>query len=71
MSAEPGAGQSPIKQQAIQRAVRAACKAGMPPTKAECHPDGRIILCFGETKVSDEDALDLEMERWRRDGANA
>lgn len=59
-----------IRQQAIERAVRAACRAGLPPTKAECHPDGRIVLCFGESKVSVDETLDLEMERWRRESAN-
>jgi len=50
-------------------AVRAANKAGFPPSNVECHPDGRIILCFAETKVSTEEVLDLELEQWKRKNA--
>ena len=59
----------PLSQRMIERAVRASTNAGMPPTSVECHPDGKIILCFGETKVSAEDGLDLEMDQWRRKNA--
>jgi hypothetical protein len=57
---------SNISQRMVERAVRAAIKAGLPPTRTECHPDGTIILCFGDSKVSVEDGLDHEMEQWRR-----
>jgi hypothetical protein len=53
----------------IERAVRAAHKAGVPPTSVECHPDGRIVLCFGESKVGPEDGLDQELEQWKRKNA--
>jgi hypothetical protein len=54
------------KQRAIESAVRAACKAGLTPTSAQCHPDGRIVLCFDERKVTADDALDAELEKWKR-----
>jgi hypothetical protein len=57
-------------QRDIERTVRAAQKAGLPPTALECHPDGRIVLCFGEFKVSSENGLDQELERWRRGGGD-
>jgi hypothetical protein len=60
---------SPLNQRMIERAVRGALKAGLPPTAIECHPDGKIVLCFVGTKVSVEDGLDREMEQWRRSNA--
>ena len=56
---------APFNQRMIERAVRAAHKAGHPPSSVECHPDGRIILCFGPSQVSEDDALNREMQRWR------
>lgn len=56
---------SPLNQRMIERAIRAAHKAGTPPTSAECHPDGRIILCFGQATASSEDTLDREIAQWR------
>jgi hypothetical protein len=50
----------------IERAVRASCKAGMSPSSVECHPDGRIVLCFGESKASVDDGLHEELEQWKR-----
>lgn len=58
-----------INQRMIERAVRAAHKAGSPPSSIECHPDGKIILCFGGSKTDPEDHLDREMEQWRRKNA--
>jgi hypothetical protein len=58
-----------LSQRMIEKAVRAAHKAGTPPSSVECHPDGRIVLCFGESKVSAEDGLDREMDQWRRNNA--
>jgi len=57
---------SPTSQRMIERAIRAACKAGHPPSSTECHPDGRIILCFGGSQVEAGDVLDQELEHWRR-----
>lgn len=57
---------SPLNQRMIERAVRASCKAGMPPSSVECHPDGKIVLCFGGSKPDLDDGLDREMEQWRR-----
>lgn len=54
-----------LKQRNIERAFRAAAKAGLSPTSADCHPDGKLVLCFGESKVSAEDSLDREMAKWR------
>jgi hypothetical protein len=62
---------APFKQRDIERAIRAACKAGHPPTATECHPDGRIILCFGGPKVEAGDALDQELEQWRSKHASS
>lgn len=62
---------SAINQRMIERAVRAAHKAGSPPSSIECHPDGRIVLCFGDSKTDPEDQLDREMEKWRRTNATA
>ena len=60
---------TPINQRMIERAVRASCKAGMPPSSVECYPDGRIVLWFGGTQVTAEDGLDREMDQWRRKNA--
>lgn len=60
---------SPLNQRMIERALRAAHKAGRPPSSIECHPDGKIVLCFGESKVSAEGGLDHEMDQWRRRNA--
>jgi len=54
----------------IERAVRGATKAGSPPSSIECHPDGKIILCFGGFHPVQEDLLDREMEQWRRNNAD-
>jgi hypothetical protein len=62
---------SKISQRSIEKAVRAARKAGCPPTSLECHPDGKIILCFGGSHPVQEDLLDREMEQWRRNNAAA
>jgi hypothetical protein len=50
----------------IERAVRASCKAGMPPSSVECHPDGRIVLCFVGSNTDPDAGLDREMEQWKR-----
>jgi hypothetical protein len=60
---------SVVSQRTIQRAIRAAHNAGMPPSSAKIHPDGTIVLCFGESKVSADDGLDREMDQWRRNNA--
>jgi hypothetical protein len=57
---------SPLNQRMIERAVRASCKAGMPPSSVECHPDGKVVLWFGQSKASTEDGLDQELEQWKR-----
>jgi hypothetical protein len=59
-----------ISQRMIERAVRAAHKAGSPPTSVECHPDGRIVLCFGQPPVDAEDVLDRELMEWKHGNAN-
>lgn len=56
-------------QRSMERAMRAAQRAGLPPTGAEFHPDGRIVLWFGATTANTDDALDAEMEQWRRTNA--
>jgi hypothetical protein len=56
-------------QRSMERAMRAARKSGLAPTGAEFHPDGRIVLWFGETKVGAANALDAEMDQWRRTNA--
>jgi hypothetical protein len=58
-----------LNQRTIERAVRAAHKAGRPPSKVECHPDGRIVLCFGHTPIDAEDTLDRELMEWKRGNA--
>ncbi|HEY4075709.1 MAG TPA: hypothetical protein VGM26_02130 [Rhizomicrobium sp.] len=55
-----------LNQRMIERAVRGSTKAGLPPMRVECHPDGRIVLWFGESKVSAEDGLDQELTYWKR-----
>lgn len=62
---------SAINQRMIERAIRASSKAGHLPTTVECHPDGRIVLCFGVSEPDSEDALDREMEQWRAKNATA
>ncbi len=57
---------APLKQRAIEKAIRASSKAGLLPTSVECHPDGKIVLCFGESKVGTDDGLDQELEQWKR-----
>lgn len=55
-----------FRQSDLEKAMRAAGKgAATLPSTVECHPDGRIILCFGQTLTSAEDALDREMAQWR------
>ncbi len=60
---------SPLNQRMIERAMRAAHKAGTPPTSVECHPDGKIILCFGQTNVSEDEVLARELDQWRASNA--
>lgn len=60
-----------LNQRMIERAVRAAHKAGCPPSSVECHPDGRIVLCFGASNSGPDDGLDREMDQWRRKNAAA
>lgn len=55
---------SALNQRVIERAVRASCKAGMTPSSLECHPDRRIVLCFGESKTITQVALDREVTHW-------
>jgi hypothetical protein len=62
---------TPLNQRMIERAVRAAHKVGCPPSSVECHPDGRIVLCFGASKASPDDHLDREMEQWRHRNGTA
>jgi hypothetical protein len=57
---------SAINQRMIERAIRACSNAGYLPNTVECHPDGMLVLCFGESKVSTEDGLDQELEQWKR-----
>ncbi len=60
---------SPFKQRDIERAMRAARRAGLSLTSTECHPDGRFILCFGHSEIEVGDHLDQELEEWRRKNA--
>lgn len=62
---------SPLNQRMIERAVRAAHKAGSPPSSVECHPDGKIVLCFGGSNTDPDEHLDREMEQWRAKHAAA
>lgn len=61
----------PPSQRMIERAVRAACKAGLPPSRVDCHPDGRITMCFGAIESDPDSTLDREMEQWRRSNGTA
>jgi hypothetical protein len=62
---------APILQRDIERAIRAARNAGLVPTSTECHPDGKIVLCFDERKLDPNNALDSELETWRQASATA
>lgn len=62
---------TPLNQRMIERAVRAAHKAGYPPKSIKCHPDGLIVLCFGDSEGDPDLGLDHELEEWKRSNGNA
>jgi len=58
-----------VSQSKIERMLKGAAAAGFVPSAVECHPDGRIVLCFGEAAASAESALDRELTEWKRKNA--
>lgn len=53
-----------ISSSKIERMLKGAAAAGFVPSAVECHPDGRIVLCFGEP--SEEDQVAKELSEWKR-----
>jgi hypothetical protein len=58
-----------VSQSKIERMLKGAAAAGFAPTAVKCHPDGTVVLCFGEVKVNADDALDRELAEWKRQNA--
>lgn len=54
-----------FRQGEIERAVRAAIKSGLRPSRISVGPDGSFSLCFGGEESASEDRLDRELEQWR------
>lgn len=58
--------QKSFSQRDIERAVKGAIKAGMPPGRVEIRPGGSIIVWSVDQPESVDDALDSELSNWRK-----
>jgi hypothetical protein len=58
--------QKSFSQRDVERAVRGAKNAGLPLGRVEIKPDGSIIVWSIDQQEGAEDALDNELNQWRK-----
>lgn len=58
-----------MKQKDMERAIRAAVRAGVTIGRVEIRADGTLVIVPRGEEAGDPDLLDSELEQWRRSHA--